>query len=85
MKDWVYLEELPLVLKCPKCGSTFVELQGAKKVEFTRKERDGKIVEEHDYNVEYTVVYSVECLNCGNTAIGEEIFEWRGMRDDMPI
>ena len=75
-KEYIMASELPQKLRCPKCGSTHVKIEGARKIEFEREEIDGEKIDEEQIDVEWEVIYGVECLECENYADPEDIYKW---------
>lgn len=76
--EYITYGELPERLKCRECGSTHVKICGARKVEYELEEDDGKKIDETQTDEVWNVVYSVECLECGNSADPDEIEEQFG-------
>jgi hypothetical protein len=81
--EYIERELVPEKLVCPSCGSRHVKLYGARKVEYELEEDDGKKVCKEQVGVGWDVIYSVECLECGNSAEPDEIQIW-GERTARP-
>jgi len=75
-RRWIDVSELPMVLRCPECGSTHVKIYGTRSMEYEREEVNGeKIAEEYVSVVEETVE-GVECLECGAYADPDDVLDW---------
>jgi len=74
-QEYITAYELPARLKCANCGSEHILIYGAKKVEYELERKEGKIVRESLTDIEWDIIYGVECKNCGEYADPDEIME----------
>ncbi|MBC7219292.1 MAG: hypothetical protein H5T49_04080 [Hadesarchaea archaeon] len=75
--EYITREQLPEKLVCPSCGSRHIKIYGARKVEYELEEEDGEKVCEVPVGIGWDIVYSVECMVCGNCAEPDEIQIWK--------
>lgn len=71
--DYIQYMELPRKLTCQNCGSTHIKISGARKVIYELEEQNGEKINEEQVDIEWDVVYGVECVDCGNYADPDEI------------